>query len=111
MSLYQYKQRKEPLHQYDIPATPWIKIVTDIFTLNGADYLIVVEYTSNFPEIVKLRGTTSKDRLGALESIMARFGTPKIVFSDNAPQFSSAGFLSFAKFHNFQSKTPSPEYA
>jgi len=41
---------------------------------------------------------------------MAKFGIPKIVFSDNAPQFSSAEFLSFAKFYNFQSRTSSPEY-
>jgi len=42
---------------------------------------------------------------------MARFGMPKIVFSDNAPQFSGAEFLSFAKFYTFQSKMSSPEYA
>jgi len=56
-----------------------MKIRTDLFTLNGSDNLIVVDYTSHFPEIVKLRGTTSKHVIGALKSIMARFGTPKIV--------------------------------
>jgi len=62
-----------------------MKIGTYLFMLNGADYLIVVDYISNFPEIVKLRGTTSKHVIDALKSIMARFGIPKIVFSDNAP--------------------------
>ena len=42
---------------------------------------------------------------------MARFGIPKIVFSDNVPQFSSAEFLAFAKFYNFQSKTVRAEKA
>jgi len=88
-----------------------MKIGTDLFALNGADDLIVVDNTANFPEIVKLRGTTSKHVIDALKSIMAKFGIPKIVFSDNAPQFSSAEFLSFAKFYNFQSKTLSPEFA
>jgi len=100
--LYQYKRRKEPLHEHGVLATPWMKIWTD---------LIVVDYTSNFPEIVKLRGTTSKHVIDALKSIMARFGIPKIVFSDNALQFSGAEFLLFAKFYNYQSKTSSPEYA
>ena len=44
--LCQYKQRKEPLRQHDVAGTPWVKIGTDLFTLNGADYLIVVDYTS-----------------------------------------------------------------
>ena len=109
--LYQYKQLKELLHQHVIPATPWMKIGPNLFTLNGADYLIVVDYTSNFPEIVKLLGTTPKHVIDAPKSIMARFGISKIVFSDNAPEFSSAEFLSFALFFNFQSTMSSPEYA
>ena len=36
---YQYKQHKEPRKQHTIPATPWTKIGTDIYTLNGADYV------------------------------------------------------------------------
>ena len=78
-----------------------MKIGTDLFTLSGSDYLIVVDYTSNFPDIVTL-GTTSKHVIDGLKSTMARFGISKIVFSDNAPQFSSAEFRSFAKFYNFQ---------
>jgi len=69
--------------------------------------LIIVDYTSNFPEIVKLCGITSKHLIDALKSIMARFGIPKIIFSDNAPRFSSAEFWSCAKFYNFQSKVQS----
>ena len=45
---YQYKQQKEPLKQHKVPTTPWTKIGTDLFTLNGADYLVVVDSTSNF---------------------------------------------------------------
>jgi len=44
----------------------------------------------------KLRGTTSKHVTDAFKSIMAIFGIPKIVFPDNAPQFSSGEFRSFA---------------
>ena len=66
-----------------------MKLGTDLFTLNGYDYVIVVDYTSNSPEIVKLHGTTSNHVIDTLKSIMARFGIPKLVFSDNAPQFSS----------------------
>jgi len=70
----QYKQQKESLIQHNIPITPWTKVGTDIFTLKGADYLVVVDYTSNFPEIIKLRGTTSMHVIEALKSTMARYG-------------------------------------
>jgi len=80
----------------------WMKIGTALITLSRSDYLIV--------EIVKLRGTTLKHVIDALKSIMARFGIPKIILSDNAPQFSSAEFRSFTKLYNFQSKTSSLEY-
>ena len=50
--------------------------------------------------------------INALKSIIARFWIPKIiVLSDNGPQFSSAQFLSFAMFCNFQSQTSSPEWS
>ena len=42
---------------------------------------------------------------------MSRYGIPKIVFSDNGPQFSSAEFKSFAKEYNFNPETSSPYYA
>ena len=42
---------------------------------------------------------------------MSRYGIPKIVFSDNGPQFSSAEFKSFAKEYNFNPEISSPFYA
>ena len=102
---------KEPLIQHSIPITQWTKVGTDIFTLKGADYLVVVDYTSNFPEIIKLRGTTSTHVIEALKSTMARYGIPRMVFSDNGPQFSSVEFKTFAKDYNFQHVTSSPYFA
>ena len=40
--------KKNQLGQ-EIPVMPWTKLGTDIFTLDGVNYLLVVDYTSKFP--------------------------------------------------------------
>ena len=41
-------EKKNQLGQ-EIPVMPWTKLGTDIFTLGGVNYLLVVDYTSKFP--------------------------------------------------------------
>ena len=51
--------KKEPLIPTPLPEFPWQQVATDLFTLHGSDYLLVVDYFSRYPEIVQLRSTTS----------------------------------------------------
>ena len=41
-------EKKNQLGQ-EIPVMPWTKLGTDIFTLDGVNYLLMVNYTSKFP--------------------------------------------------------------
>ena len=43
-------EKKNQLGQ-EIPVTPWMKLGTDIFTLDGVNYLLIVDYTSKFPVV------------------------------------------------------------
>ena len=43
-------EKKNQLGQ-EIPVTPWTKLGTDIFTLDGVNYLLIVDYTSKFPVV------------------------------------------------------------
>ena len=43
---------KEPLIEHEIPEIPWQKVGTDIFHCNGNDYLLLVDYFSDFIEVV-----------------------------------------------------------
>ena len=47
-SKYERKQQKETLMSHEIAERPWEKIGTDLYTIDGNDYLIVVDYVSNF---------------------------------------------------------------
>ena len=88
--------RKEPLMPTALPEYPWQKVGSDMFTLNGANYVIVTDYFSRFPEVVKLTTTTSGSIISALKSIFSWFGIPEEV-SDNGPQYASREFQDFGK--------------
>lgn len=42
---------------HEISDRPWEKVGTDLYTIDGQDYLIVVDYFSNFWEIDKRHDT------------------------------------------------------
>ncbi len=105
------QQQKEPLMPHDVPEEPWSKVAMDLYSLNGKDYLIVVDYTSNFPEVALLSGTTSTQVITRIKSIFARHGIPRTVVSDNGPQFSSREFRDFAEHYEFEYDPSSPLHA
>ena len=67
---------REPLIPTSLPQYPWQKVATDLFTLNGSDYLVVVDYFSRYPEVIQLRSTTSQTIINTLKSVFARHGIP-----------------------------------
>ena len=71
------------------PDYPWQMVGTDLFDLNGTNYLLVTDYFSRYPEVIKL---TSSAIITALKSMFSRHGIPEIVRSDNGPQYSSDHF-------------------
>ncbi|KAK2173749.1 hypothetical protein NP493_849g01035 [Ridgeia piscesae] len=107
---HRYKQAKEPIEQHEVPVKPWRKIGADLFTLFGKNFLVVVDYTSNYPEVAKLEDLSSTNTISHMKSIMARHGLPSVVVSDNGPQFSSREFRQFAMQYGFKHVTSSPEY-
>ena len=103
------QQQREPLMPYSVPDYPWQRVGTDIFTLYGRDYLLVVDYFSKFPEICHLHSKTSSEVIVNLKSIFARHGIPEEVVADNMP-FGSREFQEFARNWNFSVTTTSPNY-
>ena len=103
--------RCEPMIPTPLPDYPWQMVSSDLFQLNGAHYLLVVDYFSRYPEAIKLRSTTSQHVIEALKNIFAHHGIPETVFSDNGPQYASREFVAFAKAYNFDHRTSSPHYA
>jgi transposase InsO family protein len=102
--------RHEPLLTTKLPDYPWQRVGTDLFQLNGDNYILVADYYSRYPEVIKLNSTTSSSVIKALKSVFSRYGIPETVCSDNGPQYSSQEFADFAITYNFSHVTSSPYF-
>ena len=100
--------RREPLIVSELPDYPWQKVATDLFVLNGVNYLVAVDYFSRYPEVIK--PTTSSNIITTLKLIFSRNGIPEILVSDNGPQYASMEFEEFARHYHFVHITSSPHY-
>ena len=76
--------------------------------MQGKDYLVVVDYHTNYPEISLLPDTTSSTVIKHTKSIFARHGIPKVVISDNGPQYACKEYREFSSNWEFQHITASP---
>ena len=109
-NVYQNEQQKEPLMPHDAPNRPWEKLGVDLFEYRNKNFLVTVDYYSNYFEVDRLYSTTAKDVILKLKSQFARHGIPDIIMSDNGPQFSAKDFRDFAKTYEFTHVTSSPGY-
>ena len=105
-----YTPHREPLMPTPLPDFPWQKVAMDLFTSKESCYLVIVDYFSRYPEVIKLRTTTSAGIIEAVKAVFSRHGIPETVISDNGPQFSSKEFAKFASQYSFQHRTSSPHF-
>ncbi|XP_025113246.1 uncharacterized protein K02A2.6-like [Pomacea canaliculata] len=106
----QRSQKKETLLSHEVPSRQWEKVGIDLFEFDGKDYLVTVDYFSNFFEIDLLENTRSQTIIKKLQSHFARYGIPCTVVSYNGPQFSSDSFAKFASEWDFEHCPSSPHY-
>ena len=102
------KQTPETLFMHDVPHRPWEKVGSDLFTIENRNYLVTVDYYSNFFEVDFLPETTSKAVINKLKHHFARHGIPDILISDNGPQYNSENFKHFSKRWGFKHDPISP---
>lgn len=105
------QQTKEPMVLREVPERPWQKVAVDLFTHDGQDYLITVDYFSDYFEIDALPKTTAQAVINKLRSHFARHGIPQEVVSDNGPQFTSEEFRCFSKKWEFDHRLTSPYHS
>ena len=83
-------QGKEKHLAHEVPKQPWDKVGVNLWRCKGKDYLVVVDYLTDFFEVGELPSTLSVVVIQALKQLFARHGVPLIVHSDGGPQFTSA---------------------
>ena len=108
-SSYQSNQARERLISHETADRPWQKIGADVFTLDGTDYLCVVDYYSNYFEVDRLETKIAKGIAEILRKQSSVHGIPNQRISDNMP-FSSQEFRTFVASYEFEVITSSPGY-
>ena len=101
---------KEPMIAAQLPTYPWQKIGSGLFELNGATYMLVVDYFSRYIEVVQVTVTSSMGIIEKLKPMFSRQGIPEFMVSDNGPQYSSHEMKEFAQLYGFTHITSSPRY-
>ena len=101
-------QAKQNLLVHEIPKEPWGKVGMDLFYCKGKDYLVVVDYLTDFFEVAELPNTLASAVVNTTKQQFARHGVPMIVHMDGGPQFMSKEFRCFATAWEFQHTVSSP---
>ena len=101
-------QQKETLQSVETPHTGWEQLGLDIFSLKGTQYLLTVDYFSQFPIIRKLQSLHSLSVIKALKEIFTTIGIPKCIVSDGGTQFTSQEFKDFIRDWQIDHRITSP---
>lgn len=97
------RARPAPLQPVDIPETPWTKLGLDIVgpintaPLSQRYVIVLVDYTSKWPEMGMVSSVESADIIKFLDKIWAREGYPQELVTDNGRQFISEEFEQYLK--------------
>ena len=78
---YQPKQCKEPLLSHDPPALPLSKVGVDLFIYENRNYVITVDYFSNFFEVDYLASTTTT---AVIKKLKEQFMSRDTLLCDNS---------------------------
>jgi predicted Fe-S protein YdhL (DUF1289 family) len=104
-------QSKEPMILRELPSRPWQMIAVDLFAHAGKQYLVMVDYYSDYFEIEQLATVSAAAIINRMRSQFSRHGIPELLFSDNGPQFTSEEFQRFGQKWGFEHRTSSPYYS
>ena len=95
-------QPEEEIIAMKYQTKPWKVIGADLFPINNSNFFHVVEYHSKFP-IVKRAEKISADSLSTCGNVLlAEYGLPKKIISDEGTNFISGNFKEFCKKLNIE---------
>ncbi|XP_039311136.1 uncharacterized protein LOC105203193 [Solenopsis invicta] len=102
---------KSPLIKFQEAEFPFDRIHIDFAgPFKGKTYLIVVDAFTKWPEVFEMSNTNTESTIEKLRQCFARFGLPRMIFSDNGRQFVSEEFENFCKNNGIKHRTSAPYY-
>ena len=84
------KNKKEPLMMHKKPSQPWIKIGTDLFSIDAKVFLIISDYFSRYPIVKELNDAKASTVVKCIKKVLGMFGTVREIVSYNGPCYRKA---------------------
>ena len=99
-------QPQEPI-QFGLSEEPMDQVGVDLLQAKGHHYLVMVDRYSGFPFAKEMKSLNTKAVTNQLAKWFHDFGYPRVLRSDNGPQFRS-DFTLFCKENGIHHETSSP---
>ncbi|XP_055522503.1 uncharacterized protein K02A2.6-like [Wyeomyia smithii] len=106
--IHQRDNVKQTIVPKETPSLPFQRVASDLFHFKGKDYILIVNSYSGFFDFKELSELSSQIMIAKLKEWYAVHGVPRVLESDNGPQYSSGEFQKFAKNWDFDHNTSSP---
>ncbi|UYV70685.1 K02A2.6-like, partial [Cordylochernes scorpioides] len=106
----QRNKTKEPMIIKEIPSLPWEIVAADIFSIKGKNYLLITDNYSGFIDFKEMKTMNSAETIEYLKKWFSVHGIPRLLETDNGPNFTSRDFKDFQKKWLFDHQTSSPLY-
>ena len=104
------KPKPTPSFGQEIPVVPWTKLASDIFHFQNDSYLLIVDFTSQFPIVCKLKSMTAKHVASHFSEVFGEYRWPDTLLTDNGPCYASHEFKQLMLDMSVNHITSSPHY-
>ncbi|KAL0161253.1 hypothetical protein M9458_044978, partial [Cirrhinus mrigala] len=85
-----------PLHPWSWATAPWKRKHVNYAEVNKQHFLVVINVHSKWTEVLPTKLMTAEKTANLLRNLFASYGLPKVLVSDNGPQFTTPEFEQFA---------------
>lgn len=82
---YQTANPQQPMQTHKNPERPWSRVRADLFSLHSKDYIVLVDYYSDFVEVDLLKNTKSSAVIKFLKAQFSHHGISDVLVTDNGP--------------------------
>ena len=72
--MHRSAHQKETMINHPIPTLLWKVVASDMVNFDGREYVVVVDYYSNYPEVERLPDTRSATVMYKIKGILVRHG-------------------------------------
>ena len=110
-SLMTVNSQRDPIVMAELPKRPWEKLSMDFYTLpKGEELMVIIDDHSKFPIVEAVSSTSAGTINTRLNNILAIFGIPQEIRTDNGPPFNSEQFAVNAKQMGFHHRRITPAW-